>query len=126
MMPQRKPKILIVDDEPSIRRLLAEALSRSGYRVQSCAGGLSALSTIRQEIPDVLLSDLNMPGISGFELLAVVRQSFPEIKLVAMSGAYSGNSIPAGVVADAFYGKGSTLHALTQILDGMAVPRAQC
>lgn len=126
MMPPRQPKILIVDDEPSIRRLLEEALSRSGYCVQSCAGGLSALSTIPQEIPDVLLSDLNMPGISGFELLAVVRQRFPEIKLVAMSGAYSGSSIPAGVVADAFYGKGSNLHALTQILDGMAVPRTQC
>lgn len=119
-------RLLIVDDEPSIRTLLAEALTRSGYRVQSCAGGLSALSTIRQEIPDVLLSDLNMPGMSGFELLAVVRQRFPGIKTIAMSGAYSGNDMPAGVVADAFYGKGTNFHALTQILDAMAVPCAPC
>ena len=121
-----KLRLLIVDDEPSVRTLLAQALTPSGYRVQSCAGGLSALSTIRQEIPDVLVSDLNMPGMSGFELLAVVRQRFPGIKIIAMSGAYSGNGIPTGVVADAFYGKGTNFHALTQILDAMAVPPARC
>ena len=121
-----KLRLLVVDDEPSIRTLLAQALTRSGYRVQSCAGGLSALSTIRQEIPDILLSDLNMPGMSGFELLAVVRQRFPGIKTIAMSGAYSGSDVPAGVVADAFYGKGTNFHALTQILDAMAVSRTRC
>ena len=87
---------------------------------------MSALSTIRQEIPDILLSDLNMPGMSGFELLAVVRQRFPGIKTIVMSGANFGNGIPAGVVADAFYGKGTNFHALTQILDAMAVPSARC
>lgn len=115
-----KLTLLIVDDEPSIRTLLAQILTRSGYRVQSCAGGLSALSTIRQENPDILLSDLNMPGMSGFELLAVVRQRFPGIKTIAMSSAYSDNDI-WGIVADAFYDKGSNLHALTQILDAMAL-----
>src|ERR1035437_539242 len=120
-----KLRLLIVDDEPSIRTLLATVLTRAGYRVQSCAGGLSALSTIREEIPDILLSDLNMPGMSGFELLAVVRHQFPGIKTIAMSGAYSGSDMPAGVVADAFYGKGTNVHALTQILDGMAVPAAR-
>ena len=120
-----KLRLLIVDDEPSIRTLLAEVLTRAGYCVQSCAGGLSALSAIRQDMPDVLLSDLNMPGMSGFELLAVVRQRFPGIKTIAMSGAYSGNEMPAGVVADAFYGKGTNLHALTQILNVMAVPHAR-
>ncbi len=122
-----KLRLLIVDDEPSIRTLLAHALARSGYCVQSCAGGLSALSTIRQEIPDILLSDLNMPGMSGFELLAIIRERFPGIKTIAMSGAYSGTDMPAGVVADAFYGKGSNFRALTQILDAMVVvPRARC
>jgi DNA-binding NtrC family response regulator len=113
-------RLLIVDDEPSIRTLLAQVLTRSGYRVQTCAGGLSALSTIRQEIPDILLSDLKMPGMSGFELLAIVRQLFPGIKTIAMSGAYSVNEIP-GIVADAFYDKGSDLNVLDQILDAIAV-----
>ena len=55
-----------------------------------------------------ILCDLNMPGISGFELLSIVRRCYPRIKVVAMSGSYSGRALPAGVAADAFYGKGTT------------------
>jgi hypothetical protein len=47
-----------------------------------------------------------MPHMSGFELLSVVRRRFPQILVVAMSGAYRGNSVPGGVIADAFYAKG--------------------
>ena len=81
-------------------------------------------SRLRQEIPDILLSDLNMPGISGFELLSVVRDEFPAIQVIAMSGAFSGVGIPPGVCADAFYEKGSRLGYLLQIVEGMAHPKA--
>ena len=84
------------------------------------AGALPALSNIPQEIPDILLFDLNMPGMSGFELLLGVRRQFPALKTIAMSGAYSGDDMPPGVMADAFYGKGADLNALTQIVDAMA------
>ena len=57
--------------------------------------------------PAVVLSDLNMPEMSGFELFSEVRQQFPNISLVAMSGNYeTGEEIPGGVIADAFYPKG--------------------
>jgi len=49
---------------------------------------------------------LNMPAMSGFELLSVVRRRFPQVVAVATSGAYSSSSIPPGVIADAFYAKG--------------------
>jgi CheY-like chemotaxis protein len=56
----------------------------------------------------VIISDLNMPQMSGFEFLSVVRRRFPEIPVVAMSGAYEhGNHIPGGVIADAFFAKGN-------------------
>jgi DNA-binding NarL/FixJ family response regulator len=55
----------------------------------------------------VIISDLNMPQMSGFELLSVVRRRFPQIPVVAISGAYDqGSDVPGGVIADAFYPKG--------------------
>ena len=58
-------------------------------------------------IRKLIVSDLNMPQMSGFELLSVLRRRFPEILVIAMSGAYeSGDHVPGGVIADAFYAKG--------------------
>jgi chemotaxis response regulator CheB len=62
---------------------------------------------LKRLTPDVIISDLNMPQMSGFEFLSVVRRRFPEIPVVAVSGAYeSGDLVPGGVIADAFYAKG--------------------
>jgi CheY-like chemotaxis protein len=111
-----KARLLIVDDEPAIRTSMSLVLAEIGYRVRSAADGHSALLEIEQEVPDILLSDLNMPGMSGFELLSVVRRQFPAIQTIAMSGAFSGNEVPSGVAADAFYQKGSSMGALLQII----------
>ena len=60
------------------------------------ADGLSALIEIREEVPDILLSDLNMPAMSGFELLSVVRRRFPAIYVIAMSGMFTESPDPSG------------------------------
>lgn len=109
-------RLLVVDDDPSTRAMLSEVLTEIGFSVRSAQDGFSALAEIRKEIPDILLSDLNMPGMSGFELLSVVRRRFPPILAIAMSGSFSGNEVPSGVPADAFYQKGSSLGALLQII----------
>ena len=98
-----KLKLLIVDDEVSLRTSLFQIFTAFGYSVKSAEDGISALAEIRTEIPDIVLSDLNMPGMSGFELLAVIRRRFPAIQVIAMSGAFSGDTVPAGVAADDFY-----------------------
>jgi CheY-like chemotaxis protein len=77
-----------------------------------------------QELPDILLSDLNMPGISGVELLSAVREWFPAIRVIAMSGDFSGVGMPPRVCADAFYEKGSRLAYLLQVVETMA--SAEC
>lgn len=115
-MPCTKEKLLIVDDEPAIRLSMSLALAEIGYCVRCAEDGFSALRVLRNEIPDILLSDLNMPGMSGFELLSVVRLRFPAIPVIAMSGSFSGNEVPSGVAADAFYQKGSSIGALLQII----------
>ncbi len=109
-----KPRILVVDDEPSIRATMAMVLNASGYEVSTAEHGFDALLQLRSApAPDVIISDLNMPQMSGFEFLSVVRRRFSEIPVVAMSGAYeSGDHVPGGVIADAFYAKGNNAESL--------------
>lgn len=102
----RKSRVLVVDDEASIRNVCSALLACSGYAVDTAEDGFSALLSIKYAVPDLLLSDLNMPHMSGFELLSVVRRRFPQIVVIAMSGAYEcSEEVPAGVIADAFYPK---------------------
>lgn len=99
-------QILVVDDNPGVREILAMLLMRAGYDVAVAEDGIAALSQLRKILPDVVVSDLEMPRMSGFELLSVVRRRFPQILTVAMSGAYSEHGMPAWIAADGFYAKG--------------------
>lgn len=121
-MPDAQAKLLIVDDDPSLRMSLSHIFTELGYSVRSAEDGFSALFEIRQEIPDIILSDLNMPGMSGFEFLSVVRRRFPGIHVIAMSGAFSGDGVQAGVAADAFYEKATGLGSLLQIVEAVTHP----
>jgi CheY-like chemotaxis protein len=116
-MPDLKATMLIVDDEPSTRTLLSQILGGLGHRVRAAEDGFSALEQIRAEVPDILLSDLNMPGMSGFELLSVVRRRMPSIYVIATSGAFSGGEVPHGIAADAFYEKAAGLRCLLGLLE---------
>ena len=116
-MPATQATLLIVDDEPSVRLTLSNVLAEVGYSVRSAGDGLCALHEIQNEVPKLLLSDLNMPNMSGFELLSVVRRRFPAIWTIAMSGSFSGNEAHSGVAADGFYQKGSSIAALLRIME---------
>jgi CheY-like chemotaxis protein len=124
-MPKTTVNLLIVEDQPGLRVSLSHIFGAFGHRVRCAADGFSALAELRLEIPDIILSDLNMPGMSGFEFLSVVRRRFPGIKVVAMSSAFPVDGIPPGVAADAFYQKGSSLGALLNMVDNViAAPPA--
>ncbi len=102
-----KHHVLLVDDESSVRESLGMLLSAAGYEVVAATNGFDALLQLKRTSPDVIISDLNMPEMSGFEFLSVVRRRFPQIPVVAISGAYDqGSDVPGGVIADAFYPKG--------------------
>ena len=118
-MPKATVNLLVVDDDAALRMSLSHIFAAFGHRVRCAADGFSALSELRVEVPDIILSDLNMPGMSGFEFLSVVRRRFPAIKVIATSSAFAVGGIPIGVAADAFYQKGSNLRSLLQIMEGM-------
>jgi DNA-binding response OmpR family regulator len=67
-------KILVVEDEISLQETLAYNLQRQGYEVQTAGNGLDALTTARSEQPDLILLDVMLPGIDGFEVCRILRQ----------------------------------------------------
>jgi two-component system KDP operon response regulator KdpE len=67
--------ILVVDDEPQIRRVLRTALVAGGYMVKDVRTGEEALETLRDERPDLVIVDINLPGMSGFEVCREVREA---------------------------------------------------
>jgi CheY-like chemotaxis protein len=102
-----KRQVLVVDDDPGVRDSVAMLLMSAGYDVAMAEDGLAALSHLNKTTTDVIVSDLNMPRMSGFDLLSEVRRCFPGIVIVAMSGAYrNGDELPPEVIADGFYSKG--------------------
>jgi CheY-like chemotaxis protein len=119
-MPALKANLLIVEDDVQLRMLLSAILTQSGYRVRAVEDGFSALAEIRADMPDLILSDLYMLGMSGFELLSVVRRRFPAIAVIAMSSAFSGGDIPTGVAADAFYQKATSIVLLLRLMEQTA------
>ena len=100
-----KHRILVVDDEPLIRETSALVLADQGYEVRTAVDGFAALVELRQSLPDMIISDLSMPNMSGFEFLSVVRRRFPHIPVIAISGQYDGTK-PTGLIADCYFSKG--------------------
>src|SRR5260370_31782627 len=79
--------VLIVDDEPSIRRSMRRMLERGGHEVLESANGLEALSLLEHTTPDFLITDLHMPGCDGFELAHALRAGGrPQPKIIVLSG----------------------------------------
>jgi CheY-like chemotaxis protein len=109
MSDSSQTRILIVDDDPGMRQTVAMLLASKGYEIATAEDGFDALLQMKKRLPEVIVSDLNMPQMSGFEFLSVVRRRFPRVSVIAMSGAYhSGDAAPGGVIADAFYSKGQS------------------
>ena len=87
------PKILVVDDDPSIRSLVTDALELEGYEVRSAEDGFSGLRAIEAHQPDCVLLDVMMPGLDGHQVLQRIRAAEEGASLpVVMLTAYSDDS----------------------------------
>jgi CheY-like chemotaxis protein len=77
-------RILVVDDDPTIRAMLTEFLAEK-YRVTAASSGQEALQILERETFDLVLSDINMPGINGFELIRRIRAKYPAVKIALIT-----------------------------------------
>jgi CheY-like chemotaxis protein len=112
----RKVDILLVEDDPAIRSSFASSLASEGFRVASAVDGLAALAHLRNLSASVVLSDLNMPRMTGYELLSVLRRRIPDVRLVAMSGSLHDADLTQELSADCFYAKTSPFEELIEML----------
>ena len=80
-----KPRLLIVDDEAGLRDMLADALGLAGFDVEVASDGRSALATLHEQHIDLVVSDVNMPKVNGFELLERMRASGIEIPVILLT-----------------------------------------
>jgi len=85
-MSEQTHKILIVDDEQNMRVALFEALSRNGHEVSVAENGRMALEMIARTPPDLVVTDIKMPGMDGLELLRQIKALRPELPVVIMTG----------------------------------------
>ena len=80
-------RVLVADDSPSVRKFVSFALKMKGIRVITACDGMDALEKIPQEQFDLIITDLNMPNVDGFELIRTVRQndSYMEIPIIILT-----------------------------------------
>ena len=114
----KKIRAVIVDDEELIRATRAGIFRSAGYDASTAKDGFDALLELRNDpLPNVIISDLNMPHMSGFEFLSVIRRRFPHIPVIASGGAsLPSDEIPIAILADAFHAKGGSPETLITLV----------
>jgi two-component system, chemotaxis family, CheB/CheR fusion protein len=116
-------QILVADDNKAAREVLSEFLTIAGHHVHRAADGLEALAVATREQLDVAILDIDMPGLSGWEVAARMRDlgCGPNLRLVALSGRSSPEDMAASTLAgfDAHLVKPTSLGDITQSFAGV-------
>ena len=86
MLSEPATQIFVVDDEPVIASTLATILRMNGFSAKFFTSPLEALAAARSKAPDLLISDVTMPGISGIDLAMTMRAQYPKCKILLFSG----------------------------------------
>jgi EAL domain-containing protein (putative c-di-GMP-specific phosphodiesterase class I)/ActR/RegA family two-component response regulator len=81
--------VLVVDDDAALREMMADLLAEAGYQVTACSNGRAALEALDREIPDAVISDVQMPDMDGLELLKAVRAKDLDLPVVLCTGGPS-------------------------------------
>src|SRR5436190_20801104 len=119
MAQSSKGRILVVDDEANARTALAELLRDEGYTIETAADGFKALPKLEDFAPDLVLTDLRMPGMDGLELMRKAREDDPERAVIVMTAFGSVDSAVAAMRQGAadYLTKPINLDELVLVLD---------
>jgi CheY-like chemotaxis protein len=90
MSKYQKAKLLVIEDDFQLRVLLRELLNDAGYTVYEASEGAEGIELYKRHNPDLVLTDLVMPDKEGIETIKELIQDYPEVKIIAMSGANRG------------------------------------
>ena len=118
-------KVLVVDDSPTQQLQIQMLLENDGYQVLLAANGLEALEVIGKQMPDIVVTDLQMPEMNGLELVSEIKSRYPTLPVILSSG-YTGEALAA--VNDApwpLLKKPYSADALAQALGRAVDPEAQ-
>lgn len=79
-------RILVIDDEPQVRAMLRQMLEREGYEVLEAEEGGAGMKLYQTQSPDLVITDILMPGKEGIETILAMRKAHPDVKIIAISG----------------------------------------
>ncbi len=113
-------RILLIDDDESIRFLVREELVLDGHHVETAADGSSGLEAVRHRPPDLVILDLKMPGLGGLDVLARLKAARPRLPVILFTafGPPPGEEAPPG--ADAYVVKSPDLEPLKRTVRRVA------
>lgn len=92
-MTKETPLILVVDDQPGVRRLIQEVFRDIGHRVVTAANGQEAVAVAAIEQPDVVLLDMKMPVMDGLDTLRSLKSSYPALPILMMTAVGDGDRV---------------------------------
>jgi CheY-like chemotaxis protein len=99
-------RVLLVDDDPDLLAAMKAILEANNFACRTAEDGFEALRHLRETPPDIIVSDLRMPNMSGFELLAILGHRFPQIPVIVISGEFIAHAEDSGLLMNAFFQKG--------------------
>jgi two-component system alkaline phosphatase synthesis response regulator PhoP len=117
------PRILVADDEPALLRLLEFVLGRRGYIIQGVTNGNAAIEVLKTESPDLVILDVMMPGLDGYEVLTFIRETprLEGLPVVMLTARAQLDDIQRGLTlgADAYLAKPFDPEELLSVVESL-------
>ena len=129
-MSSRRYRVLLIDDDELVRTVVRRFLERSGHLVSEASDGRTGLHEFTADAPDVVVTDLIMPGMDGLEVIAAMHRTNPQVPIVAISGggkwleAEGALSLAKYLGASAVFPKPLDMHAFLATVADLAATHA--